>query len=114
MKGLVYGIKNTKTGEWYVGLTERTLEERVDEHIYNSKDWNSKEYSSPLCRAIRQYGVENFTKEVLWSGDKLLTENVDAFRSKLKAKESAFIQAKNSIKNGYNRQYYDFYFVARI
>lgn len=29
MKTLIYGRKNTKTGEWYVGKTTKTLDERA-------------------------------------------------------------------------------------
>ena len=56
MFGIVYLITNLLDGKKYVGQTTRTLEERFSEHA---------EAESLLGNAIRKYGEENFSHEVL-------------------------------------------------
>ena len=56
MFGIVYLITNLLDDKQYVGQTTRTLEERFSEHA---------EAESLLGNAIRKYGEENFSHEVL-------------------------------------------------
>lgn len=54
--GVIYVITNLLTGMKYVGQTTRSLKERFREHM-------KSDYL--IGRAIRHYGVENFTVEVI-------------------------------------------------
>lgn len=58
--GLIYKITNSITGDNYVGQTIQTPMKRWKQHINNSKKGKN-----PLSRAIRKYGKENFSIEVL-------------------------------------------------
>ena len=57
MYGVVYKITNTRNGKPYVGQTTRPIKERFREHARCRK--------SLIGKAIRKYGAENFTFEVL-------------------------------------------------
>ncbi len=57
MYGVIYKLTNKINGKPYVGQTTRTPEERFIEHKYCQ--------TSNIGRAIRKYGAENFTIEVL-------------------------------------------------
>ena len=57
MYGVIYKITNKINGKLYIGQTTRTPEERFIEHKYCQ--------TSNIGRAIRKYGAENFTIEVL-------------------------------------------------
>lgn len=54
---IVYAIKNLLNNKLYVGQTTRTLEQRFKEHQTN--------ISSNIGKAIAEYGVENFSSEIL-------------------------------------------------
>ena len=56
MYGVIYKITNTKNGMIYIGQTTRSVKERFGEHM-------KSDYL--IGRAIRKYGVENFTVEVI-------------------------------------------------
>jgi hypothetical protein len=58
--GIVYRITNTVTGASYIGATKKTVRLRWKRHKRNARILNS-----PLYRAIRGFGVESFTREVL-------------------------------------------------
>lgn len=58
--GVIYKITNTLNGKFYVGKTKQKLEKRMAQHRYESKKG-----SIGLGAAIRKYGWENFTVEVL-------------------------------------------------
>ena len=57
MYGVIYKLTNKINGKPYVGQTTRTPEERFIDHKYCQ--------TSNIGRAIRKYGEENFTIEVL-------------------------------------------------
>ena len=56
--GFIYKITNKLDGKLYVGKTCTTISNRWSHHLndYTKKDWH-------LYRAMRKYGVENFTIE---------------------------------------------------
>ncbi len=60
--GVVYVLTNTVNGMCYVGKTEKDPEKRWDSHIKAAERVRPKHY---LHRAIRKYGVEKFTAEVV-------------------------------------------------
>ena len=53
---IVYKITNLLNGKIYVGQTIRTLERRFKEHT---------EADSLIGKAIRKFGIENFSSEIL-------------------------------------------------
>lgn len=55
---LIYKITNKLNGMAYVGRTIKSLDERMTGHRYNLRH-------SLIDEAIREYGIENFTVEVL-------------------------------------------------
>ena len=68
---IVYLITNNVNGKRYVGQTSKSLEYRWNLHRYNS--------SCPAMKAaIRKYGYENFSAEVLFDGiDKPLADELE-------------------------------------
>lgn len=57
MYGLIYLITCLVNGKKYVGQTTKTVEKRFKEHVRRKK--------SLISKAIHEFGVENFTVEVL-------------------------------------------------
>lgn len=85
MYGIIYKIMNLLDNMIYVGQTIRTLEERFQEHT---------QAETYIGRAIRKYGAENFTIEVL--------EECDT-REQLNEREIFWIATLNcKAPNGYN------------
>jgi group I intron endonuclease len=60
-EGIIYLVTNKTNGKRYVGQTVRTLRRRWSEH----KNAAVKGEMTPLHKAIRKYGHENFSVEVL-------------------------------------------------
>lgn len=56
----IYKITNTINGKSYIGQTCQKVEDRWNEHKRGKTSKNS-----PLKRAIKKYGWDNFTKEVI-------------------------------------------------
>ena len=84
----IYQITNHVNGKIYIGKTERTIQERWSEHCRDCiKD---KCYDRPLYRAMRKYGLSNFTIELLEETD--FPEERETF----------WIEQKGSFKYGYN------------
>lgn len=88
LKGCIYLISNLVNGKRYVGYdsTGEPEKNRWNGHIKAAFDKNSK---YPLHRAIRKYGVESFSAEVIWRGPISL----------LNAKEIYFIKKYRSYMN---------------
>lgn len=61
---MIYKIINTINGDFYIGKTSKTIEQRWKAHCYNAK----KGVVTYLYNAIRKYGVENFQVEFLSEG----------------------------------------------
>lgn len=58
--GVIYKIVNKQTGDFYVGMTSLTKEERLQKHVYNYEKGKSHLYKS-----MRKYGLANFNMEVI-------------------------------------------------
>lgn len=87
---LIYKITNNINNKIYIGLTTVSLEERWKNHKTQARIDNQK----PLYRAIRKYGIENFS-----------IEHIDTAHSmeELGEKERYYISLYNSqVPNGYN------------
>ena len=61
---MIYKITNTITGDFYIGKTVRTLEQRWYHHC-KTAEYGSNTY---FHKAIRKYGVESFTIEFIAEG----------------------------------------------
>lgn len=61
---MIYKITNIVNGKVYIGQTVN-YEERVRHHKQIAFRLNSKDKDRPLYRAIRKYGLDNFTFEVI-------------------------------------------------
>ena len=92
-KGYIYKITNNIDGKFYIGKTHYAVDKRIYAHMWvsdNRNDTNSKIHS-----AIRKYGKENFTVEI-----------IDEARSEkeLNEKEIYWIKALNAQDSavGYN------------
>jgi hypothetical protein len=57
---IIYKITNLINGNFYIGKTIKTADERFKRHFYNHKNGNTH-----LYKAMRKYGFYNFRIEVL-------------------------------------------------
>lgn len=89
--GIIYKL-TSPSGKEYVGLTTKTLEKRMANHLLDSK--NEKYKHRPLYRAFNKYGFNNFKIEKLADGDYTLKELQDL--------EIKFIEEYDTFNNGYN------------
>lgn len=89
---VVYKITNTINGKMYVGQTRKNVEDRFRQHI-NDAIAGRGHY---LHRAIRKYGIDNFTIEVLAETD---DEN------ELNRLEEYYIRSLRTVECGYNLSY---------
>ena len=87
---IIYKITNQLNQKCYIGQTIRTLEERWKRH---QNDALNNVLNTHFARAIRYYGPENFSLEII---DTATTQE------ELTKKESYWIKYYNSIENGYN------------
>lgn len=87
---IIYKITNKKNGKVYIGQTINSLEERWKRH---QNDALNNILDTHFARAIRYYGPDSFTAEIIDSA-----ENQD----ELTKKESEWIKKYNSTQDGYN------------
>ena len=69
-KNVIYCYTNKINGKKYVGQTIKTLKQRYSDHI--SESYNEKRcgYNTHFHKAIRKYGIKNFSLEILHIADK--------------------------------------------
>ena len=58
MSGVIYKITNTTNGDFYIGKTKRSVEQRFTEHLRPSGQ-------SYLNNAVRYYGADSFVVETI-------------------------------------------------
>ena len=97
MKQLIYKHTCTITKLSYIGQTIKTMEERLKRHIYNVKNGTQ----SHFYNAIRKYGIENFTSEVL-EDDIIICSNLKTKLTLASEREMHLIEMYNTFNNGYN------------
>lgn len=88
--GSVYVLTSRESDKQYVGITTRSVHQRFLEHVNNAIKKNT---DTPLCRAIRKYGSDNFIVETLE-----LCQSLD----ELKSSEQTWIQKLETFAKGYN------------
>lgn len=90
--GYIYKIVNDINDKIYIGKTIYTPAHRFKEHC---KDAKNHKYQSKLHKAMRKYGFEHFSIQVLEEcDDSLLSE-----------KEQQYIYSLDTVQNGYNITY---------
>ena len=88
---LVYKLTCTVSGKSYVGITARALDTRWLEHCGRARQ-GTRTFSR-LYAAIRKYGAEAFTREIVATADT---------QEQARSLECAFIQRLDTFANGYN------------
>lgn len=88
----IYKITNLVNGKVYIGQSTN-IKKRFTKHRNTAFNPNYLEYDYPLYRAMRKYGIENFSFEVL----------EECNEEELNEKETYYIAKYDSRKNGYNQ-----------
>lgn len=94
---LIYKITNLINNKCYIGQTIKTAEQRWKEHQSHAFGLHPNDQNKTLYKAIRKYGLENFTFEVL-------QDNIETFEQLDKA-EIYWIDYYNSFVKGYNETF---------
>lgn len=90
MKGIIYKY-TSPSNKVYIG---QTIHEHRRYMTHKRGDGDTK-----FCRAIRKYGFENFTYEVIFTID---NEDRKRIKEKLDFMERYYIRKYDSFNNGYN------------
>lgn len=61
----VYCYINKINNKKYIGITKRSLDAREINHVSEAYNIKSEKYNTPFKIAIRKYGINNFTRELL-------------------------------------------------
>lgn len=88
----IYKIENLVNGKCYIGQSI-DVKRRWRKHRSTATSTTSKSYEYPLYKAIRKYGLENFSFEIL----------EECSKDSLNKREEYWIKAFNSMENGYNQ-----------
>jgi group I intron endonuclease len=86
--GIIYKAMNKENGKVYIGQTIQSLARRKSNHVTDTKRSNKH-----FPNAIKKYGVDSFTWEIL--------EECNS-REELNSKEVFYIEKYNSREKGYN------------
>ena len=72
----IYKITNTLNEKFYIGFTCKKIPKlRFNEHLSTAR--TKKKNNQPIIRAIRKYGEENFSFDILLEGDDKFLLNVE-------------------------------------
>lgn len=99
MKFSFYVIKNTQNDKCYVGMTKRDIHVRFAQHLRCAKRLHDvdNDYVMPFYRAIRKYGADSFTIELIESFDFESYRDAEIHEGGLIRKFQSLIN-----ENGYN------------
>ena len=95
MKG-IYKFTNKINKKIYIGKSQN-LEKRYQEHKRNFLNSKIEDYNTKFYRALRKYGFDNFSYEIIEQSDNFTNEQ-------LNEKEKYYIKLYDSVNNGYNTQ----------
>jgi group I intron endonuclease len=91
-KYIVYGVQNTITGKWYVGITQQSFGRRKSEHLRLLRKGNH--HSAKLQNAFNKYGEEIWDWQI--RDTRMMTPQ------KAGEVERQWIRLHNSFYDGYN------------
>lgn len=91
---LIYKITNLITNKCYIGQTIKMPEDRWKEHLQHYEANSKNDKNKKLYQSMREYGVENFSFEVV-------QDNITNYQ-KLDEAEIYWIHYYNSFLDGYN------------
>lgn len=98
MKGYIYKAVNLCNWKVYIGQTTRKPQTRWNQHIQSAKSGDDK-HCIKFYRALRKYGTEMFSFDVIAEVDRNDTKEL---HSVLDSLEQYYIKYYDSIENGYN------------
>lgn len=90
MIGYIYKITNNVNQKVYIGKTTKSIEERWKEHQQDA--YRIRNEKRPLYDAIKKYGIENFSIELIEECDIAVLSN----------REIYWIEEYHSFSSGYN------------
>lgn len=92
----IYCFTNLLNNKKYIGSTIQEPNIRYNQHIYNATHENTHQYNYPLYEAIRKYGLENFSFEILFQKE--------CSEEEIRLIEKEYILSYNTVSpNGYNQ-----------
>lgn len=92
----IYCFTNLINNKKYIGSTISQPNIRYNQHIYNATHDSCHQYNYPLYQAIRKYGIENFSFEIL--------EEQEYSEQKIREIEKQYIIKMNTTSPfGYNQ-----------
>lgn len=91
-KSGIYKITNIVSNTSYIGQATN-IASRIYQHLRSSISEKTSDYEYPLHRAIRKYGIDNFTLEIL----------EECSSDQLNDREIFWIAFYDTFKNGYNQ-----------
>lgn len=86
-EGYIYCIENSINSHKYIGQTRTTIKRRWDKHLSDAK-----KSQQVLYRAMRKYGIENFSIRVLYT---IECDTQNELKDALDKKEILVIQEYN-------------------
>lgn len=69
---IIYKITNKINGKIYIGLTTQNIKDRWEQHIRSALNKTHPDYNTVFKKAIRKYGSDNFTIEIIDEADNLI------------------------------------------
>jgi group I intron endonuclease len=95
-KNTIYCFTNKINDKKYIGSTVVEPNIRYNQHIYCATHEENNKYNYPLYQAIRKYGIENFTFEII--------EQKECTEEEIRLLEHEYIIQFNTVApNGYNQ-----------
>ena len=89
----IYKITNQINGHAYIGLSKNCLKRWNDHYSRSYHPQKQEDYDKPLYKAMRKYGRENFSFEII----------EECRREELNTREKYWIKFYNSFESGYNQ-----------
>ena len=89
----IYIIKNDINDKKYIGQTSKQLEERMKQHIIDSK--KQKCMNRDLYKDMNKYGIDKFHIYLIETCDNNISDELEIY----------YIDKYDSFKNGYNNTY---------
>ena len=97
MRGIIYKY-TSPSGKSYIGQTVKE-NKRKAQHKRSAYNINDSAYNSPFHKAIRKYGWDSFTYEILYT---IIHEDEQFIRDELNKMETYYIGKYDTFENGYN------------